>query len=480
MASSTWIKIDKINNVYGHVSTNHPTIIGELCNLLSVYVKGYHHMPKYKVGLWDGKIRFMQQNGKFPLGLIKYIHKFIIQDGIDIIIDPAILEKNELEDFIDVTTSWMTEKFIPYKHQLEGAMKALKYKRGILEHATSSGKSLTMSMMIMYSLIKKNNKKILVLVPNLSLIEQLSSDFIKYGVPADWVGRYSGLQKDTEEPIIVSTWQSMCRQPEMCQEFDMVIADECHSLKGTQVRSVSDNAINAFIRIGCTGTMPDDKASYMQIEGTLGPVLHVVTARQLIDEKQASDIIIKIPFIEYSSEIKKSLKGLPYDEEKGWLETHAPRNNVIKTIVKKHSLVGHNSLVLVDHIEHAKQLYELIKTIDNVEVFVITGKMPPEERERIRLYANTNKNIILIATYGTFAVGISINRLHAIVFASAGKSKIKTLQSIGRGLRLHKEKFKLTLYDIGDSLEYSEKHLQNRIDIYVKAEFDLEIFEVKL
>jgi superfamily II DNA or RNA helicase len=149
-------------------------------------------------------------------------------------------------------------------------------------------------------------------------------------------------------------------------------------------------------------------------------------------------------------------------------------------MVKKHHEYDQNVLVLVDHVDHANLILEKLKDEPNTHAFFVSGEMKPDERERIRKFTNENKRVVIVATYGVFSTGISIKRLHAIIFASAGKSKIRTLQSIGRGLRLHKEKKKLILYDIGDSLPYSEKHLQSRVAIYDKAQFTIDVKEINL
>lgn len=476
-----FLKINKINNVYAHISTNHPSILGDLYNYFSVYVEGYKFMPKYKMGIWDGKVHFMERNGKFPIGLLKQVYKFLEINQLKPEIDINLNQRMDVTgDIVDITNEWMDDKFVPYHYQMEGAVKALKYGRCILEHATSAGKSLTMSMIIMYLMKKQLSKKTLILVPSVSLVKQLTNDFIDYGVPADFIGVFSGFQKDIEQPIIISNWQAIHKHKEFLSEFECIIVDEVHSMRGNVVRSVSEAATNAVFRIGCTGTMPANRADYMLVESTLGPVVHKITARELIDGGHAADIKIKIPYIEYSDVLKKEIKNTTYDIEKKFLESLDPRNNVIKVIVKKHLDVGQNALVLVDHIEHAHALVDKFSTIPNAEVYLITGDTKPDERERIRQYTNDNKNIVIVATYGVFSTGISIKRLHIVLFASAGKSKIKILQSIGRGLRLHKDKKGLILYDIGDAFNFSEKHLQERINIYTKAQFDLDVFEINL
>jgi superfamily II DNA or RNA helicase len=477
----TWLKINKLNESDVRITSNHPTIMGDLYSFFSVFVDGYFFMPKYKAGIWDGKVHFMEKNGKLPMGLIPQLCKFVKQDGLKIFMEPSLVERYDaLPDLAEITNEWMTEKFVPYGYQVDGALAALKYGRCILEHATSAGKSLTMSMIIMYNLRKERARKILVLVPGISLVHQLASDFIEYGVPGESIGKYYGGEKDEDQVIIISTWQSMEKNVELCATFDMIIVDETHTVKANIIRKTIDNCINAKYRIGVTGTMPDKKADEWSILGAIGPVVHTITAKQLIEFGTASDILIRIPFLEYDAATKKKMSGLPYDLEKSWLESHDPRNEIIKKIIKKHIEKNQNALVLVEHIEHGELLYEKMKELEGAKVFFIQGSTDGLERERLRQFTNENEKVVLIATYGVFSTGVSIKRLHTILFASAGKSKIRTLQSIGRGLRLHKDKNKLLLYDIGDSLHNAEKHLETRIQIYTKAQFDVECFEIKV
>lgn len=483
MSESYWVHIKKIDNVTGMVSTNHPHIMRNLYNFFSIYAPNYKFMPKYKAGLWDGKIYFMTKAGAFPLGLSRYVYRFVQQDGLEIIIDEEITEKNNIDpaELLSVSNEWLADGWIPKEHQFDGALKALTYKRGIIEHATSSGKSLTIAMICMYSLMTNYCSKILIIVPSVGLVEQMFNDFLEYGVPEDYMGKFYGTVKETEQKIIISTWQSMHRQHDLVEEFDAIIGDEAHGQKAAVCRTVAEKAKNAKLRLGFTGTMPDEKANKWLVEGLFGPVLHQVTAKYLIDNNYAADIHIKIPFIEYPDEIVKKLSQLKdYDAEKKWLETCDFRNNIIKKITEKHLAKDHNILILVDHLEHANIIYNKIKELECADPHLVTGEVDPEKREKIRNYTNNNKKVVLVATYGVFSTGISIKRLHSIIFASAGKSKIKTMQSVGRGMRMHHEKTNLILYDIGDALYFSEKHLKTRIQMYDKAEFKLDMIGIEL
>lgn len=479
MPEQYWAKIYKINNVWAKIGSNHPTIVTDLYNFCSCYALNYKFMPKYKSGIWDGKIYFMKRNGCFPIGLLKYVLKYLKQDGLQITVEKSLLEKYEVEDFIDVTNTWLLDSWIPLPHQVEGATACLQHRRGTLDHATSSGKSLTLAMIIMYALKKEIGKKALVLVPSTGLVKQMTNDFLSYGIPENMIGNFWGGQKDFDSPITISTWQSMANQSEFIKEFDIIVCDEAHQVKAKIFNEVTKNAENAVLRVGCTGTMPDNKVERWPIEGVLGSVLHVVTTRELIDAGYAADVQIKILSVIHPQETKNKLKGATYELEQEFIEKCEKRNNLVRYVVKKHSEIGQNSLILVDHLDQADALYEKCKSV-SAHAFLVTGEVAPAKREEIRNFVNNNKSCTIIATPGVFSTGISIKRLHSIIFVAAGKSKYRTIQSIGRGIRLHKEKNKLLLYDISDDLKYSEKHLQDRIKMYTKAEFDIKVEEVKL
>lgn len=476
-----FLKIIKLNNVYGKVITNNPFIVKDLYNYFSMFVKDHWFQPKVKAGTWDGKIHLVWKNGTFPLGLYSEVLQFVKRNDLTIKVDKKLKNKTEIKNFNDITLSWLNSEWIPRTYQVEGALKAIRNRRCILEHATGSGKSLTLALTMMYFFITEECKKTLILVPSLGLIEQMKSDLISYGVPEEWIGKFNKDVKNRSHPIIISTWQSMCKQKKLTSQFDLLITDECHSLRGDVVRSVSENAINADIRIGCTGTMPDFKTDKYQVISTLGPILHIVKAKKLIEKGYISDIKIKLYHLNYPDELKKELKGADYTLEKEFIENYSPRNNVIKFITHKHVEKDHNILILATKLDHLDRIKEKLETDKMIKhIFLINGETPADEREKIRKFTNENKGVVIVASSGVFSTGISIKRLHSVIFASAGKSKRVTIQSIGRGLRLHREKKKLMLYDISDSFKYSEKHLEERVAMYTDAEFDLDMKEINL
>lgn len=485
MDKRNFFKIKKINNVYSQILTDHPNIMDALDKQMTVYAENYRFMPKYKMGWWDGKIRFIENNNTFPNGLLSYIYNFVKSDQLNIEIDESLLQKNENfeDEFNELTSQWLVDHITPRDYQLAGALKAIKFKRGILEHATSAGKSLTIALISMYLHLSKKCKKILVLVPSVGLVEQMYSDFISYGISKDLIGMFYEKEKDTEKLITISTWQSLYPQKNMILNFDCLFCDEAHQQKANIIRSIGLNAFNAEYRFGTTGTISDlPKSQRWLIEGVLGPIIHKIPPSFLIENNYASDVNIKVLFLKHKEENIKKLKGMPFEDEKNWVESFRPRNKIIEKIVKKHHDVDQNVLILFDHLEHGELIKEDLKKLEltGSKIFFVTGATSGKEREQIRKFTNENKKVVIIGTYGVFSTGVSINRLHSIIFAVSGKSTVRVMQSIGRGMRLHEEKNGVKVYDICDSFHYSEKHLEERINIYDKAGYKIDVMEIDL
>ena len=205
-----------------------------------------------------------------------------------------------------------------------------------------------------------------------------------------------------------------------------------------------------------------------------------------MDKKQLSNLVVRCLILKHTEENSKMVASGKYQDEIDYLVSSKSRNNFIKNLALK--LKG-NTLVLFQLVEkHGKDLHKLIedKAENNRKVFYIYGGVETEEREKARAIVEKENNAIIVASYGTFSTGINIRNLHNIIFASPSKSRIRNLQSIGRGLRLGDNKVNATLYDIADDLQYKSKenftlkHFQERINIYTEEEFDYEIHNISL
>jgi superfamily II DNA or RNA helicase len=471
------IKFIKLNNIYGRVLTEDVSLLEAMFRRFAVRVQNYFYMPQYRAGVWDGKIHFVERSGKFYLGHFEKVYSYVKSEATTITIDPEIkgetVDKDQLvADFKTAVEERINPEMIPRHYQIRGALKALYHKRGILEHCTGSGKSLTITLVCNYLLWKKPSHKIMLLVPSINLVDQMKDDMMSYGIPGDLIGKFYGYEKNLEPPIIVSTWQSMMNNPQLAKMFTAILVDEAHGLKSDEIKGVALKAVNAEYRLGFTGTLPEDKAEYMLVEGVTGRVLDQVLPKQLIAEKSISDLTINMIRLNYPQSIVDRLSQDTYDAEKTFIENDESRNKLLINVAKIHADNGQNVLLLVKKIDHGKKLVEMLEARGIKSPFIY-GETPPEERQQLRRDLEKAGGNIVVASVGVFAVGVSINRLHVVIFGSAGKSKIKTLQAVGRGLRLHSTKSKLQLYDVSENLKFSKDHTNDRKKYYKRNEFPL-------
>ena len=250
-----------------------------------------------------------------------------------------------------------------------------------------------------------------------------------------------------------------------------ICVSNCHGLKADVVRSVAEKMVNATTRLGFTGTMPESKADFMLVEGILGPIVDKVGYTELQDAKQIADISVRIVNMIYPREIVEQNAISDYQQEKDYIESDQYRNKVICKIAQEYTKADKNVLILVKKIEHSETVSDMLKKM-GMKVSVVTGETKMDERNEARHGMEKSGGNVIVATVGVYSTGVSINRLHTVIFASAGKSKIQTLQSVGRGLRLHNTKDKLHLYDICENLRFSESHSKKRKKYYKDNNFE--------
>lgn len=289
-----------------------------------------------------------------------------------------------------------------------------------------------------------------------------------------------------QKKTTISTWQSLyALDRDYFHQFDVVIVDETHLAQSNSIKKIVESSVNAEVKIGLTGTLQDTKTHLLTIKGLLGPIYKISKTHELQERNILADIDVKMILLQYAERDRKQVQKLDYREEIDFLLEHENRNKFIRTL----SMVQKgNTLILASFVEKQGELLynDLIGRELNRPIFFISGDMPKEEREEIRQFTERANNVIIIATYGVFSTGINIRRLHNIIFALAGKSRIRNLQSIGRGLRTHETKEKLTLYDVGDDLRvgekpnYALKHFEERYKQYIQESFNVTFSKVSL
>jgi superfamily II DNA or RNA helicase len=369
-------------------------------------------------------------------------------------------------------------------YQEEIVKKALNIGRGTIVLATAGGKTLTAaSLLTKLFLLYGQSFKCLYIVPDLGLVEQTSKDFQTYNVPFS-VSKWTGTNAlDVSCNIIVANLgilQSKNSDLSWIQNIDALIVDEVHKIrKGNEINKII-KLIKTPIRYGFTGTMPENLLDQWNIIGKIGPIVYEKNSYELRLENFISNVQIQILKLCYKEDPFKDLvfsKTNLYRAEQNFLIRNTFRNNIISKLVCK---VQNNTLVLVDFIVHGELLYSSIKSAcPDKHVYFIRGEVEISEREKIRKLMEDRTDVVVVAISKIFSTGINIKNLHYIVFACSGKAKIKIVQSIGRGLRLHKDKDKLIIFDIADDFKYSTSHMEKRIMLYEKEKIKHIIKEIK-
>lgn len=476
--------ISKYNNVHAKIHTD-SGIAYELSDHFTFNVPGAKFSPQYKNKVWDGKIRLYNTARRtLYLGLVPVVESFAKARGYRV-------EYTEPNDFANVQfTLNDAEQFVsklklpitPRDYQLEAFTHAVRHRRSILISPTASGKSLIIYLLA--RLYQRNN--VLIIVPNISLVRQLSSDFINdYGCPPELIHQiYTGQEKHTDAPFTITTWQSIFRLPEKWfEKYGAVIGDEVHTFKAKSLVTIMEHLKQCKYRFGLTGTLDGTQTNQMVLEGLFGPVKVVTTTSQLMEQNTVATLSIKAILLSHSDDARKAFKGT-YKDELSLLANHKERNKFLVSLTL--SLKG-NTMLLFNTIKHGILLESMLKQADpNREVYLVYGAVDGDTREEIRKLVETKSNAVIVASYKTFATGTNIKNLHNVIFGVPSKSRVRVLQSIGRALRTHSEKVEASLYDVADDLSWLSRknitlqHFSERIQMYNQEKFEYKIFTIKL
>jgi len=431
------IVIRNVNEVYVHIDCS-DGVAYELSEAFEFLVPGYMFTPQFKAKLWNGKIKlFNLMNHQIYRGLTSHVMQFCKDREYTYEYDDNAQSFSLLEakQFIEE----LNPKHESRDYQIEAFVHAIRHSRALLLSPTASGKSHIAYLIVRYLLEKKDCKKLLIIVPTISLVEQLFTDFADYSINNNWSTDnmihqiYAGKDKNTKKPITISTWQSLQTMPaQYFKQFDGIIGDECHLFKAKSLTSIMTKLVNTKYRIGTTGTLDGTKTHRLVLEGLFGPVRRITTTKELITRKNLAQLNIKCLLLKHSDSICKAAKTFTYQQEIEYIVANEARNRFIRNLAL--SLEG-NTLVLFQFVEkHGKILFDLINEKGR-DVYFVYGMVDADSREEIRRIVDASKNAIIVASYGTFSTGINIRNLNNVVFASPSKSRIRNLQSIGRSLR---------------------------------------------
>ncbi len=468
------------------------SVAWELRDAFSFRPPGFQFVPSYKQKLWDGYLRlFNPLSRQIYRGLAPQVIEWANKRGYtyeyaDEDYDTSF-SIEEAKEFIEK----LNPKHMPRDYQVNSFVHAIRSKRRIVLSPTGSGKSLLLYMVSMRLLTK--GKRGLIIVPRSALVEQLYSDFEDYSLKngkkmEKYCHRvYSGRDKVSDKPIIISTWQSLQRLPkEYFEQFDYVICDEVHQAQAKSLTEIVGKCTKAQYRIGVTGTLSGSKAHEWQLIGLFGQLYKATTSAELMEKNQLAKLKIKCLLLKYSEEECQYMKSADYKSEIDYIVSNKERNKFICNLAL--SLEG-NTLLMFNFVDkHGKVLYEMLqkKVKEGRKVFFIHGGTDVEDREAIRKIVESEQSAIIVGSVGVLSTGTNIVALDNVIFASPSKSKIRNLQSVGRGLRVSATKKSATLYDNADDFSWKArenftlKHFFERIKIYSEEKFEFKIYKVKM
>ena len=457
-----------------------PHILYELQEAFSFDVEGASFSPAYRKKYWDGKIRLLSTSTKtMPAGLTYQLCKFLDRhdytwefENSKFYGTPYEMDERVFEEGVDIFMNKISS-VKPRQYQVETVFHALKEYRKTIVSPTGSGKSLMIYAIARY--LKSIDKRVIIVVPSKSLVEQLTKDFEDYGWDTDeFVHKiYQGKSLDTKKPVTITTWQSVYGlEKKWFRQFDGVIGDECHNFKAKCLGGIMKKLPDAKWRYGFTGTLDGKNVHKLILEGHFGPVYKTTSSSDLMEKGFLAKLKVEIIQLKHDPESFSN-----YNEEIERIGLLQERNDFICKLA--HDLKG-NVLVLFARIEgHGIPLAETLSQITNRPVHLIHGEVDVKTREEVREICERSDDNIILGSYGTMSTGVNIRNLHHVVFASPSKSRIRVLQSIGRGLRKTKMKDKVKLYDIADDFRkphgknnFTLNHLAERIKYYCDENFE--------
>jgi superfamily II DNA or RNA helicase len=459
----------------------------KLANALKFEVPYARYMPQYKLGRWDGKVAF------FGIGGTGYVNH------LDTIV--SVLEKNKVQivdiedrrhpvqlDFQPIDERYWADQGVvwPKGHPAEGEEiilrdyqvtainNFLQNPQSLQEIATGAGKTITTATL---SHISEPHGRSLVIVPNKSLVTQTEEDYINCGLD---VGVYFGDRKELGKTHTICTWQSLnildkkhkdgsavLSLAEFLDGVSTIIVDEVHQAKAEVLKNLlTRNLRNAPIRWGLTGTVPKERFEFESIHASLGPVIGQISAKELQDKGVLSQVHVNIV------QLMDTVAHSNYQEELKYLTTNTARIEYIGKLLNTVKESG-NTLILVDRISAGEMLHELIPG----SVFV-KGDVKLKDRKDAYDDINTGDNQVVIATYGVAAVGINIPRIFNLVLLEPGKSFVRVIQSIGRGVRKAKDKDFVQIWDLTSTCKFAKRHLTQRKKFYKEAQYPFTIEKV--
>ena len=473
---------DEVNVRFTGLDVKARRKISDACKYFLPYA---YHMPAYKLGRWDGCVRYCDIGGRTYFHLLDKLVPIITEEGYDIEIKD--MRKAWEFKFDQVTQSSYEHVAWPKKHPAEGQPVILRdYQVDIVnrflentqclqEIATGAGKTIITAVL---SHKCEPYGRTIVIVPNKDLVVQTEKDYKNLGLD---VGVLYGDRKEYDKTHTICTWQSLSILEKKSKNYEAdfpidefledvacIMVDEVHKAKADVLRNLLSGVFaHVPIRWGLTGTIPKDEYEAVGCTCSLGPVIGKMSSKELQDMGVLADLDISIlqlqdGMIEFGG----------YAQELKWLVTDPKRIEQLSKIINGFAENG-NTLVLIDRIKTGEMLAE-----DNPDWVFVSGSMKQKDRQDNYDDVSEMDNKVIVATYGVAAVGINIPRIFNLILIEPGKSFVRVIQSIGRGIRKASDKDYLNVLDVTSNLKYSKRHLTKRKQFYKEQGFRFQVTKV--
>lgn len=468
-----------------------------LCDQYAIHAPNYFFNPKFKLGQWDGKIKYITAQGRTYLYLLDEILPIIVKYGYEITIEdnrPTTYKTPELinnQIFAHIKHLDTGKPIILRDDQVNGVNSLIADGNGMCIAGTGAGKTFMCAALV--TAYGKLGIKTLTIVPDQTLIRQTKRDYVNCQLDT---GEYSGKVKDLDHQHIVSTWQALKNNPAILNQFQLVIVDEAHGLRGNVLQKIMiDYCANVPFRFGFTGTLPKEQTDRMAVLIAVGTVKCNIPAKTLMDIGVLSQLHIDViqleedmheRYVEFCDSIKVGVKPTytqfkdqyfpDFDSEKSYLQHNRDRMSWIAALIEdKRNNVKGNVLCLVDTVDYARKLASLIP-----DAIVVNGKDVKKVTDREAIYQMfaDHDHLVVIATVHIAGTGLSIRRIFNLVTIDIGKSFTRVIQGIGRGVRTADDKTEVCMTDICSDLKYGKRHLKDRINYYDEAQYPYKIHKV--
>ena len=450
-----------------------------LVNAFKYDVPYARYLPAVRLGRWDGKVSYFQLGGSTYTNLLPDIMPILERYNYDIELDD-LREYSTVFEFAQVTEQTFEHKTWHKGHPAEGQPILLRdYQVEIVnnfltnpqciqEVATGAGKTI---MTAALSASIEPYGRSIVIVPNKSLVTQTEKDYINLGLD---VGVYFGDRKEHGRTHTICTWQSLnvllkntkagvgnATIQDFIEDVVCVMVDEVHMAKADALKTLLTSVMARVpIRWGLTGTVPKEKFESQALLVSLGPVISKLSANELQQQGVLAQCHVNIvqlqDHVEYSD----------YQSELKYLLEESGRLDAMAELIRHVNETG-NTLVLVDRTECGRQL---VARLGDKSVFVSGATKGTKRQEEYDEVADSVDKII-VATYGVAAVGINIPRIFNLVLVEPGKSFVRVIQSIGRGIRKAEDKDHVQIWDITSTCKFAKRHLTKRKQFYKEANY---------